>query len=173
MQDSVPFGGREYWIYLLVLAGARGMDFLSTWVATPNLLLEANPLARKLGWRWGIPLNVVLCIGFALWPLPAIIIGTTSALVAAHNFQSAWLMRTMGEVPYRDWLFRRLAEAPRGLFVFCLVAQTALFGMVGAALVFVAGNALVPLGVGMGLLGYAVAVLLFTLMAQGRGARKS
>ena len=124
MDHLIQPGLPEYWLLLAALLCGRGMDFLSTWVATPNLLLEANPLARKLGWRWGIPLNVVLCIGFALWPLPAIIIGTTSALVAAHNFQSAWLMRTMGEVPYRDWLFRRLAEAPRGLFVFCLVAQT-------------------------------------------------
>ena len=29
------------------------MDFLSTWVATPNLVLEGNPIAKKLGWRWG------------------------------------------------------------------------------------------------------------------------
>ena len=32
---------------------ARGMDFLSTWVATPNLVLEGNPIAKKLGWKMG------------------------------------------------------------------------------------------------------------------------
>ena len=30
-----------------------------------ELVLEANPLAKKLGWRWGIPVNGVLCFAFA------------------------------------------------------------------------------------------------------------
>ena len=81
----------------LLLFVARGMDFLSTWVATPNLVLEGNPIAKKLGWKWGIPLNLALCVGLAFWPLPAIVISTTSVLVAARNFQSAWLMRSLGE----------------------------------------------------------------------------
>jgi primosomal protein N' (replication factor Y) len=40
-------------------------------------------IAKKLGWRWGIPINFVLCFAFAFWPLPAIVISTTSLLVAA------------------------------------------------------------------------------------------
>src|SRR5215831_5849259 len=97
MEDFVPFGSRQYaWLFLLLVV-ARGMDFLSTWVATPNMVLEGNPIAKKLGWRWGIPLNAGLCILFAFWPLPAIVISTTSVLVAARNFQSAWLMRSLGE----------------------------------------------------------------------------
>jgi hypothetical protein len=102
MGDAVPFGSRLYLIFLLLLFLSRGMDFLSTWVATPNLVLEANPIARKLGWRWGIPVNFALCVAFAWWPLPSIIISTTSLLVASRNFQSAWLMRTAGEDDYRS-----------------------------------------------------------------------
>ena len=82
---------------LALLVFARGMDFLSTWIATPNLVLEGNPIAKKLGWRWGLLLNVVLVLALALWPLSAIVISTTSVLVAARNFQSAWLMRSLGE----------------------------------------------------------------------------
>jgi len=29
---------------------ARLLDFLSTWVVTPHLELEANPLMRKVSW---------------------------------------------------------------------------------------------------------------------------
>ena len=47
---------------------------------------EWDPLARKLRWKWGIPVNVALCLAFARWPLTAIIISTTSVLVAARNF---------------------------------------------------------------------------------------
>ena len=65
MDDTVPFGSREYFLMLALLVFARGMDFLSTWIATPNLVLEGNPLAKKLGWRWGLLLNVVLVVVLA------------------------------------------------------------------------------------------------------------
>src|SRR5688572_7719667 len=87
MEQFTAFGSCEYCILLACVAFARGMDFLSTWVATPNLLLEANPIARKMGWKVGIAINVVLCFAFAFWPLPAVVITTTSILVAARNFQ--------------------------------------------------------------------------------------
>ena len=57
MDDLVPFGSRLYVMLLLLLLVARGMDFLSTWIATPNMVLEGNPVAKKLGWKWGIPVN--------------------------------------------------------------------------------------------------------------------
>ena len=68
MDDTVPFASRDYCLLLLLLVFARGMDFLSTWIATPNLVLEGNPLAKKLGWQWGLLLNVVLVGVLALWP---------------------------------------------------------------------------------------------------------
>src|SRR2546430_102355 len=53
MDDRVPVGGRLYFFFLMLLLLSRGADFLSTWIATPNMVLEGNPLARKLGWKWG------------------------------------------------------------------------------------------------------------------------
>src|SRR5437879_1367182 len=55
MQDRVPVGGRLYFFFLMLLLLSRGADFLSTWIATPNMVLEGNPLARKLGWKWDCP----------------------------------------------------------------------------------------------------------------------
>ena len=57
MEEFVPFASRSYGLMFLLLFVSRGMDFLSTWVATPNMVLEGNPIAKKLGWKWGIPLN--------------------------------------------------------------------------------------------------------------------
>ena len=168
MADAVSFGSREYLVFLSLLLFSRAADFFSTWVATPNLVLEANPIARKLGWRWGIPVNFALCVGFAGWPLPAIIISTTSVLVAARNFQAAWLMRTTGEREYGDWMSDRMRETPFGLFLFCLFAQTLLVGGVGAALLAFCGNYLVPLGVGMGIIAYALAIFIYTLISVWR-----
>ncbi|MBM3879104.1 MAG: hypothetical protein FJ387_05225 [Verrucomicrobia bacterium] len=171
MPDFVAFGSAEYWVFLAFLVLARGLDFFSTWLATPSLVLEANPLARWLGWRWGLPLNGLVCLAFALWPLPAIIVGTTSVLVAARNLQSAWLMRTLGEDAYRSWMAQRLAEARRGLFVFCLVTQGALVASVGAVLVYFSFGETVPCGIGVGIIAYAVAVVLFTLLSVLRACR--
>src|SRR5205809_4738679 len=111
MDEINPFGGRDYCLLFLLLVFARGMDFLSTWIATPNLVLEGNPIAKKLGWKWGTLLNLLLCLSFAMWPLPAVIIATTSLLIAARNFQSAWLMRSLGEETYRVWVVERIREA--------------------------------------------------------------
>ena len=165
MDDFVPFGTRAYvWVFLL-LALARGMDFLSTWVATPNMVLEGNPIAKKLGWKWGIPLNVVLCFAFAFWPLPAIVISTTSVLVAARNFQSAWLMRSLGEQLYRDWHVERVQETSVTLYLSCLFAQTALTAGVGAGVIFFAGEPEpIVLAIGLGIIAYALAVAFYTLL---------
>ena len=169
-EDFATFGSREYYIFLACVAFARAMDFISTWVATPNLMLEANPIARKMGWKVGIAINIILCFLFALWPLPAIVITTTSLLVAARNFQSAWLMRSMGELNYRLWMTQRLAEAPRLLFFSCTLAQALLYVLLGVALMYFAGWRLIPFGIGMGMITYAFAVAIYTTISVWRAA---
>jgi hypothetical protein len=168
MEEVVQFASRSYGLMFVLLLVSRGMDFLSTWVATPNMVLEGNPIAKKLGWKWGIPLNVALCFGFAFWPLPAIVISTTSVLVAARNFQSAWLMRSLGEQIYRDWHVQRVQETSVTLYLFCLFAQTALTACVGAAVIYFSDWRLVPLAIGMGIVGYALAVAFYTLLGVWR-----
>lgn len=177
MEEFVPFASRAYGTLLLLLFFARSMDFLSTWVATPHMVLEGNPIAKRLGWRWGIPLNVVLCFAFAFWPLPAIVIATTSVLVAARNFQSAWLMRSMGENAYRDWYVERIQETRVTLYLSCLAGNALLTAIVGIALVVFSrvrtDFMLVPLGIGLGLIAYSGAVLFFSLLSVYRLRRSS
>ena len=168
MDDPVPFGGRDYFLLLAILGFGRAMDFLSTWIATPNLVLEGNPIAKALGWKFGIPINVVLCFVFALWPLPAIIITTTSLLVAARNLQSAWLMRSLGEETYRTWMVERIREVPPTLYLFCLLGQNVLVAAVGLVLIGFSEWALIPFGVCTGMVAYALAVVVFSLIAIWR-----
>lgn len=168
MDEFIPFASREYFVFLVVAVFARGMDFLSTWIATPRMVLEGNPIAKWLGWKMGAVVNLALCAGLALLPLAAIIITTTSLLVAARNFQGAWLMRTMGEEAYRAWMTERLASGHTGLFLFCLFAQCLLLAALGAALLLWSDGMLVPVGIGVGLIGYALAVLIYTLLSLRR-----
>jgi len=168
MDAPVSFGSREYLLMLALLAFSRGMDFLSTWIATPNLMLEGNPLARKLGWKWGLLVNAVMVVSLALWPLSAIVVATASVLVAARNFQSAWLMHSLGEDAYRAWHVERVRETRVTLYLFCLAGNTLLTAGVGAALIYFSDMRLVPFAVGLGMVAYAIAVALYTLLAIGR-----
>jgi len=176
MDDSVPFASREYLSLIAVLVFSRGADFLSTWVATPHLVLEGNPIAKWLGWKWGAVVNVVLVTALAAWPLSAIIVSTASVLVAARNFQSAWLMRSMGEAGYRDWYVQRVSETRITLYLACLAGNTLLTAGVGTALIGFSttrdGVLVVPTGIGLGLIAYAMAVLIFTLLSVWRSRRR-
>ena len=172
MQEFVAFGSRDYFLMVLLLAFARGMDFLSTWVATPNLVLEGNPIAKFMGWRWGALLNIAICLGMSLWPATTIAVSTMSVLVAARNFQSAWLMRTMGEEHYRDWYIARIQETPATLYLMCLAGNTLLTAVVGAGVIFF-GRTVIALSIGMGICGYATAVACYTLLAVWRLRRAS
>jgi hypothetical protein len=168
MDDPVSFGSREYFLMFALLVFSRGMDFLSTWIATPNLVLEGNPLAKKLGWRWGLLLNVAMVVVLALWPLSAIVVATASVLVAARNFQSAWLMHSLGEDAYRNWYVQRVRETRVTLYLLCLAGNTLLTAGVGAVLIYFSRMRLVPFAVGMGMVAYSLAVAFYTLLAVWR-----
>ncbi len=168
MDDPVSFGSSGYLLMLGLLVFGRGMDFLSTWIATPNLALEGNPIAKKLGWRWGLLLNAVLVVALAFWPLSAIVVATASVLVAARNFQSAWLMRSLGEDAYREWHVQRVRETPVTLHLFCLAGNTLLTAVVGAVLIGFSRMHLVPFAIGMGMVAYAIAVAFYSLLAIWR-----
>ncbi len=176
MDEAIPFASREYFLFLALLGFSRGMDFLSTWVATPHLVLEGNPIAKWLGWKWGALVNVALVLTLALWPLSAIVVSTASVLVAARNFQSAWLMRSMGEAAYRDWYARRMSETPLFLYLFCFAGNTLLTLAVGIAVVVFSRSGeyvlVIPFAIGMGIIAYATAVIVFTVLALFRSRRR-
>jgi len=175
MSESFPFGSAGYMLMLALLFFGRSMDFFSTWVATPNLALEGNPIAKKLGWRWGILLNVVLCVSFAHWPLTAVIITTTGLLVAARNFHSAWLMRSMGEEAYRLWYSERISNTRLRLVILSLLGETILTAVVGVTLLCFSPLDTIPGGitggVGLGIIAYALVVLFYTSLSLWRMRR--
>ena len=167
-----PFGSRPYLTCLLALLLTRGVDFLSTWVASPTLALEGNPISKKLGWTRAGVLNIVAAFLLAHWLVPAVIVSTMSVLLAARNFQFAWLMRTTGEEGYRTWMLERLAETPPGLFVLSLLGQTLLTAILGAAVVlFGRFENIIITSIGVGIVGYALAVAFYTLNALWRNRR--
>jgi hypothetical protein len=156
----------------VLLLFARGVDFLSTWVATPNLVLEGNPIAKKLGWKWGALFNLSICFVFATWEIPSVIIATAGVLVAAHNFQLGWLMRSLGEDGYRDFFSERLGRRGLKLYLICLCGETFLTAIVGAGVVWFSLENTIPFAIGVGILGYALIVFFYTSLGIWRMKRR-
>jgi hypothetical protein len=166
--DMLSFGSRYYLAMLALLLFGRGSDFLSTWLATPNLVLEGNPLAKKLGWKLGAVVNLVLCFVLAFWTTTALVVVTASLLVAAHNFHLAWLMRLMGEDNFRHWFSERVAEARLPLYVLCLVGETSLTALIGVGVIHWSPMDSPAFAIGSGIVAYALIVLFYTSLSLWR-----
>jgi len=120
----------------------------------------------------GIPLNVALCAGFARWPLIAIIIGTTSALVARAIFNSPGSCVPTARRIIATGLSNAWMKPRPDFFCSCLFSQTLLTAAIGGVLMYWSGfDQEVPLGIGTGIVVYAVAVAIYTLIALCRNRR--
>lgn len=88
----------EHVLCFLILITRLG-DIISTRLITPKLMLEANPVVKRLGWRFAV-LTVLVC----LIPYYNTGLGVTAfvtyCIVCWHNFGKVWLIRTMGEAEY-------------------------------------------------------------------------
>ena len=164
LDEFVSVGTSRWWTLMVIVWCGRAFDIGSTWLATPNLVLEANPISRKMGWRGAIALNLALTPILACWPLVAISLATTSTLLGARNSQQAWLMRSMGEENYRTWFLERASSAPTWWILTSYLTEAFLTSLVGAALMCFSAWALVPFAIGLGLLGYALVIGVFTTL---------
>jgi hypothetical protein len=90
---------------ILILVSRIG-DIGTTFLVTPSLALEANPIMRKLGWRFAL-LTPALCAMPYFSVNLAVMILVPSLMVSAANAGKIWVARTMGE--------RRLSAMMLGL----------------------------------------------------------
>jgi len=94
----------------VLLLFSRLGDIGSTYLVTPTLELEANPIARRLGWRF-----IVLTIGACALPYfnrnVAVMALVAFLLVSAANTGKIWMVRTMGEHEYKMMLLRLAARS--------------------------------------------------------------
>ena len=82
----------------------------------------------------------------------------------------------MGEEAYRDWYVQRMSVTRITLYLLCLAGNTLLTAVVGVALIVFSVTKdyvlIVPMGIGMGIIAYAVAVIIYTLLSVWRSRRK-
>lgn len=156
---------REVLACLVLLA--RIGDLGSTYLATPSLRFEANPIARRLGWPYAFATLAIAAIAF----VPdvgigcAVIVLVISLLVTGKNLGGAWLVRALGEERYAEILGEALARTPAWRILVVTLASGACVAAVGwLLLVFCPDPRGWPYWFAMALIGYAVAIVVFQLL---------
>ncbi len=97
--------------FFIVTAG-RSLDMLSTYYVTAKLKLETNKLARKIGWKGMMLMQIPILILGSLDLYLAIFIFLWSLYLCANNLESSWYVRKKGEEKYYEELREMLRQTP-------------------------------------------------------------
>jgi len=109
----------------------RLLDMLSTRYVTKELKLETNKLARKIGWR-----------GMILLQIPIIILGSIdfyfsffilwwSIFLFANNIEGSWYIREAGEEEYQKEIKSRLQKSKKWKIMFSELSSIFKFTLAG------------------------------------------
>ena len=80
--------------YLALAIACTAADLVTTWLVTPDLRYERNPIIRWLGWRWSIVSRLSLCLFSALMGgIYVAILCVASIMCAAWNARIIYRMR--------------------------------------------------------------------------------
>ncbi|MCZ6472249.1 MAG: hypothetical protein O7A08_14695 [SAR324 cluster bacterium] len=119
---------------IAAMALARGLDFLSTWLVTPRLELEANPLMRRTGYVRMALLNLPLLGLPLLHHGLSITFIVTSLLAAGGNLAGGALARGMGEKRQSEAQARAIREMGVGRALAMNTAGGLVIALAGALL---------------------------------------
>jgi hypothetical protein len=139
---------------------------VTTFLVTPKLKLEANPLARKLKWPFA-----VASLGLAFlpyWSVPlSLIILVPSLLVSASNASGIWIVRAVGESEYFRFIVRAAASAKVAPALLFTLLPSFFVALLGYTIQQFYPNPTVHYGyyIGLGVYGYALVLLVYRPLA--------
>ena len=124
----------EWWqflINLLISMIGRSLDLFSTRYVSKELKLETNKLAKRVGWK-----------GMILMQIPILILGTLefyisffilwwSLLLFANNIEGSYYIRDMGEESYYQELKYRVQKSETWKIVFSECSNILKFSLAG------------------------------------------
>ena len=156
---------------LLLLA--RIGDVGTTYLVTPTLELEANPIVRKLGWRFAL-----LTLGACLLPYVHMPLAVSALvaflLVSASNAGKIWIARTIGEKAYATFALDLARKSKLSDALLGLAASTFFVALAGGTiLLFYPSEEEWGFWLGLGVLVYAGAKCLYGTLALMRLFRRA
>lgn len=161
MDGTVGAGrGFEHVLAAVVLLARIG-DIGSTYLVSPSLRFESNPIARRLGWRF-IGATALVCVVPYFSMTAGFVFAVVSFLVTASNLSKGWIMRALGEAEYLDFVRRAASRTSlRSACGFVLGSAVAFSLSAVLLLVTSGGNTTWSYWFAVGMLVYAVVVALY------------
>ena len=121
----------QYIINAIIVIIARSLDILSTRYVTKELKLETNKLARKVGWKGMILLQIPTIILGSLDFYLALFIFVWSLLLFANNIEGSWYVKEMGEESYQKELQTHLKNSSKKKVLFGEISNILSFSLAG------------------------------------------
>ena len=148
-------------------------DIGTTYLVTPNLILEANPIARKLGWPFAL-----LTLGACLLPYVDLQFAVSALvaffLVSASNAGKIWVARTIGEQAYAAFALDLARRSKLSHALLSIAASTFFVALAGGTiLLFYPSEEEWGFWLGLGVLIYAAAKCFYGTLAMIRLFRRA
>ncbi len=109
----------------------RALDILSTRYITKELKLETNRLARKIGWKGMLLMQIPIIILGLLDFYLSLFIFWWSIFLFANNIEGSWYIKQAGEEAYQRELKDRLSKSKTWKIVFSELTSLLKFSLAG------------------------------------------
>ena len=161
VNDFLTSGRNWEHVLALVLLLARLGDVGSTYLVTPTLRLEGNPIVRRIGWPCAY-LTVLVCFVSYYNTGLAMILIVASLLATASNLSRGWIARALGETEYVRVLQRAAASSSLLGAIGFVLGSSGTYALAGLVLLVISGGPTEwPFWFAVGVLVYASAKALF------------
>jgi hypothetical protein len=164
-----PAGANLKHVLCALILIARIGDIGTTYLVTPTMALEANPLMRRLGWRFAL-LTMAVCAVPYVSVDAGLMILVPSLLVSASNASKIWAARTMGERQYGAMLVGLAARSRLRQALAPVFASTFFIFLLGAVVIvlYPDPNGGPAFWMGAGIVTYGIALALHSTLALVR-----
>lgn len=146
---------------------SRASDLLTTWLVSPTLKLEANPIARRFRWPFGF---LTLLVAFTAYGFPELCVAMTTAsfLVAGSNAMKIGLVRSLGEEAYYKMTLKSVAKGPFWTGLFSRLAPAPFYAFLAALIFYTNASNTWAYWIGFGVACYVLAMLIHWPIAYVR-----
>ncbi|MFX1315334.1 MAG: hypothetical protein ACFE9T_05685 [Promethearchaeota archaeon] len=121
----------QYFINTFIIIIGRLLDIVSTRYVSKELKLETNKLARRIGWRGMILLQIPIVILGSLDFYLAFFVFIWSLFLFANNLMGSWNTKQIGEDQYYEELKSRLRETKNWQIIISEISYIFTFTLTG------------------------------------------
>jgi hypothetical protein len=125
----------QYLVNIFIVILGRLLDILSTRYVSKELKLETNKLARRIGWRGVIVMQIPIIFLGSLDFYLAFFIFIWSLFLFANNIMGSWNTKQVGEEQYYEDLKSRLKGTKRWQIILSETSYILTFTVTGISII--------------------------------------